>query len=700
MAEAVPRFFNRELSWIEFNGRVLEEARDPAHPPLERLKFLAITGSNLDEFFMVRVGELHRLLRQQRDTEDSSGLTVSEQVVEIGRRVRAQMADQYACLAEIEAVLAEHGVRRLSFDRLDGSQLRHVEQVFAQEILPLLTPLSVSTAVAPPTLPGLTVCLCMRLTESVRSGKRRFVVLPFPRNIGRFVTLEVAKGEAFILLDDVVRGCLPMLFPGERVTECAAFRLARSADLDIREDMAGDLLSRMEDVIERRRESACVRLDIGPGAGPEMRRFLQRIAGVGDELTFDVPGPTGFSSFMTLAVMPGHDRLKAPPLDSQPSPDVPSGAPVFDAIRRHDVLLIHPFDSFEPVVRLLQEAAEDPDVLAIKQILYRTSRNSPVVAALERAAENGKSVTAIVELKARFDEERNIEWARALERAGVQVIYGIRHLKTHAKLLVIVRREAAGIRRYIHFGTGNYNEVTARLYTDVSFMTCNEDLAADAASFFNTITARTQPGRYRKIAAAPLGLRERIMELIETESAFARQGRKAHIMAKMNSLVDVSIIEALYAASAAGVVVELNVRGICCLRPGVPGLSENISVVSIVDRFLEHARIFCFEHGGEPQVWISSGDWMPRNLDRRIELLTPVEDPACRDRLMAALRVWLSDTVKGRRLMPDGRYARPLADVPIRSQEVLYREAVERAAESSLRRREIFEPYRPAGGSS
>jgi polyphosphate kinase len=373
---------------------------------------------------------------------------------------------------------------------------------------------------------------------------------------------------------------------------------------------------------------------------------------------------------------------------------------MFSVISRQDILLYHPFESFEPIQRLIQQAADDPDVLAIKQILYRTGPNSPIVAALTRAAEQGKQVTAIVELKARFDEARNINWAGELENAGVQVIYGIKGLKTHAKLCMIIRRETTGIRRYLHIGTGNYNETTARIYTDVSLMTCNEDLAADAALFFNTITGYSQPVKYRKIEAAPIGLRDRLLELIEGETARASQGQKARIMAKLNSLVDPKLIEALYAASCAGVKIELNVRGTCCLRPGIPDLSERISVISIVDRFLEHSRILYFHHGGEPQIFISSADWMPRNLDRRIELLVPVENDICRDRLITILECCLSDTIKGRWLQPDGTYLRtplPKTKPGKRSQQWLYEDACAREKEMSGRRA-VFQPHRPTSG--
>jgi polyphosphate kinase len=501
------------------------------------------------------------------------------------------------------------------------------------------------------------------------------------------------------MLEDVVAMLIDRFFPGEDVLECVPFRLTRNADMGLREDQAFDLLAQMEELLDARKESDCVRLEIADHASPELLGFLRDALSLGEGDVFAVPGPLDLSALRQLADLAGFDDLRYPPWPPQPSPGVDPTVPMFDVLAHRDLLLYHPYDSFEPVVRLIEEAARDPDVLAIKQILYRTSRDSPVVAALARAAEQGKYVTAVVELKARFDEARNIEWARSLEQAGVQVIYGIKGFKTHAKVCIIVRREPQGIQRYLHLGTGNYNEQTARLYSDVSFMTANEELAADATNFFNAISGYSQPQRFRKIEAAPIGLRERLVEMIESETHRKQQGQKAQIAAKLNSLVDPQIIDALYAASQAGVKVRLNVRGICCLRPGVPGLSENISVVSIVDRYLEHARILYFYHGGDERVFISSADWMPRNLDRRIELLVPVEDPASQKRLIAILETHLQDTVKARQLTADGVYepVKPRGRrKPFRSQEELYRQACEAVKEEEQLKRTAFETHRKA----
>ena len=528
-------------------------------------------------------------------------------------------------------------------------------------------------------------------------GGSRFAIIPFGRSATRFLTLHADRGYAFMLLEDAVKLMVDRFFPGEPILECVPFRIARNADVGMRDDLAADLLAGMQEMLTARKQGDCVRLEIAADASAATLAFLRESLQVGERDIFSIPGPLDLSALMSLAELKGFETLRYPPWPPQPSPLVDAKKSLFDILSQRDVLLCHPYESFEPVVRLVEEAAEDPDVLAIKQILYRTSRNSPIVAALARAARRGKHVTAIVELKARFDEARNIEWAKSLEQNDVQVIYGVTGLKTHAKLCIVVRREPQGIQRYVHFGTGNYNESTARLYSDVSFLTANEELGADASSFFNAITGYTQLPSFRKIAAAPLGLRDRLLELINAETERKRQGQKAAISAKLNSLVDPEIIQSLYAASQAGVKVRLNVRGICCLRPGVAGLSENILVTSIVDRFLEHARILHFLHGGDDRVFISSADWMPRNLDRRVELLVPIEDAVGRQRLIAALDTYFLDTTKARQLRADGSYERVKATGKrrgFRAQEQLYREIQQRVLEAQQSRPTVFEPHR------
>ncbi|MCX7825352.1 MAG: polyphosphate kinase 1 [Verrucomicrobiae bacterium] len=702
MSKRVP-ILNRELSWLEFNARVLSEALNPANPLLERLKFLAIFSNNLDEFFMVRVGGLQQLLESGVNTPCPAGLTTRQQLDQIGRRVRELVAAQYECLLQsVEPGLAAAGIRRLSLVQLAPEQKQYLERVCEQQGFPVITPVALKPGAAFPLVPGLAINLGVRLAPAKGARAYRFALLTLPRTLTRFIRLPGEQGYDYLLLEDLISLFLDRLFPGESIVEIVPFRVTRNADMTVREDLAGDLLARMKEVLRERRQSACVRLEVARPMSEPMREFFEGALKVDDEKTYHVPGPLDLAACSSLATMGGFDHLKVEPWPPQTPPDVRATDSMFDVIARKNVLLFHPYESFEPVVRLVDQAADDPDVLAIKQILYRTSRDSPIIAALARAAQKGKHVTALVELKARFDEARNIEWATTLEQAGVQVIYGLRGLKVHAKLCIIVRREPGGIRRYLHFGTGNYNEITAQLYSDVSFLTCDPDYGADASAFFNTITGYSQPVKYGKLEAAPLGLRERLLALIDGERQRAAQKQPARILAKLNSLVDTEIIRALYAASRAGVKIQLNVRGICCLRPGVVGLSENITVISILDRFLEHARIFYFHRGGEGLVFISSADWMPRNLDRRVELLVPVEDDACRARLISILETSLGDNVKARRMLPDGRYERVKVAgkaKPLRSQEAFYRQACAAAAQAKQRQFQTFEPQLPASSA-
>ena len=742
-----PRFFNRELSWLEFNQRVLDEASDQSIPLLERLKFLAITASNLDEFTMVRVGGLQILLAEGDMRPDPVGLTTAQQLKAIGERMQAFQSEQYRCLlSDIEPSLARAGMRRLHANELNDRQVEHVQLFFEQEVFPILTPLAVtrsSTAAEsenpapaedapvtksrtkkkkasetkaeepptpatgpipdPPSFPPLinqSISLCVRLAATGDSPDSRFAIVPFGRNRQRFITVPTDSGFSYILLEDVVSLFLARFFPGETIEESVAFRITRNADMELQEDQAFDLLSKMQEIVNARRQSDCVRLELADHASDQVRQFLQAAVEVPDRWVFAAPGPLDLAAFFRLTDSQGFDALRYDSWPPKASPQIAPSESLFAAISRRDVLLYHPYDSFDPVVRLIEEAADDPDVLAIKQTLYRTSAKSPIVAALKRAAQKGKYVTAVVELKARFDEQRNIEWARDLERSDVQVVYGVKRLKTHAKICLIVRREAQGIQRYVHFGTGNYNEMTSRIYSDVSLMSCHDDLGADATAFFNAITGYSQPQRFRQIEMAPIGLREKLLEMIEAEIDRKRHKQKALIIIKLNALVDEQMIEALYAASQAGVRVRLNIRGVCCLRPGVPGLSENITVTGVIDRFLEHARILYFYHGGDERLFISSADWMPRNLDRRVELLVPVEDNTCRRNLISILRTTLADNVKARRLLPSGRYEPVHAADPaetVRSQEVLYRRTGEAIDDASRAALATFEPLRAGG---
>ncbi|MBN2451345.1 MAG: polyphosphate kinase 1, partial [Lentisphaeria bacterium] len=644
---------------------------------------------------------LKALQSQGRNEPDPSGLTPPEQLGRIARRVRTMVSRQYDCLLNsIEPALAARACRREQADSLTPAEYASLEERFARSIEPVVAPIAIGRSRSMPLLRSLGLHLLVRLRRDPPGESRRmaFAVVPLDVALDRIVPLDARGGFRYILLEDVVRLFAGRLFAGHRVVECVAFRITRNADMAVDEDGDVDLLAGMEEVLVRRRKAPCVRLELEAGATRLSRQFLARQLEMAAEDVYEVPGPLNLADFMAVATRDGLDSLRPNPWRPRQVAAVDSHEGMFAIIAARDILLSHPYETFDPVIKLVQEAAEDDTVLAIKMTLYRTSHQSPIVDALCRAAAAGKYVTAVVELKARFDEHRNILWSRRLEDNGVHVVYGVRGLKTHAKVCLIVRQETAGIVRYMHFGTGNYNDVTARLYTDVGIMTRDEDLGQDATAFFNAITGYSVDQRFLKLVMAPSGLRERILSLIRDEVERKQKGRPGLIMAKMNALVDVAIIRALYEASQKGVVIRLNVRGICCLCPGVPGLSENIRVVSIVDRFLEHSRVFYFAHGGEDRVFISSADWMPRNLDRRVELLIPIEDRGLRRRLIHELNVCCEDTVKGREMRADGSYSPPPAGPApeaVPAQEFLCREAAEREQEMAQHRRTVFEPHRP-----
>jgi polyphosphate kinase len=694
-------FLNRELSWLAFNFRVLEEALDESLPLLERLKFLAITGSNLDEFFMVRLGGLQQIVVQGRNKPDLSGRTPSALIKEIGQLTRQMVENQYACLADLEGRLGGAGIQRIGAADLNVSQDAFLERFVSHEILPVLTPIAVSPDRSFPALAGLRINVLIRFRPAPGAkDDARSAILTLPKVLSRFIALPVENGYRFMLLEEAVARFAGLLFPGEAVLECVPFRIIRNADMAVREDQAADLLAEMKEILVERKQGDCVRLEIPERASSAASGLLRTVLGVPLDRLVRIPGPLDLGAYFRMATIPGFEVLKIEPWPPQPLPELAAGESIFEVMRRKDVLLFHPYESFDTVERLVAEAADDPNVLAIKQVLYRTSEGSPIVSALIRAAEKDKHVTALVELKARFDEARNIEGALELERAGAQVIYGVRGLKTHAKVCLVLRREPDGIRRYVHFGTGNYNERTARLYSDLGYMTCREDYASDASAFFNAVTGLSQSTRYRKIESAPFGLKARLIELIDNETERQKQGQKGLIRVKVNSLSEPDIIHALYRASQSGVEVLLNVRGICCLRPGVQGLSETIEVVSIVDRYLEHSRILHFRNGGEDLVFISSADWMPRNLERRVELLIPIEDEACRKRVLGILDVFFQDTAKARRLLADGSYvkAEPAGrQRTVRSQEVFALQARAATKRSDHDRAGDLVPVRPAG---
>jgi polyphosphate kinase len=699
-------YFDRELSWLEFNQRVLNEALNPAVPLLERVKFLAISSTNLDEFYRVRVGALYTLVKAEVTRPAPSGLTPERQLAAVRKRIARMVSDQYRCyLHELTPLLIDNGIQRLLPNQLNTMQKRMVHQIFDQEIFSVLTPMAVPPDGAFPLLPNQMLAVCVKFPprvdpEAPEETGPRFAIIPFPRTLPRFFAVPSEKGLSYMHLEDIVTMSANAFFPGEEVQECVAFRLTRNAEVEVQEFSPYGLALNMADVLRARTSSECIRLEIDDTASAETQEFLQRHLELVPEEVTRVPGPVDLGGLMELTARRGFENLRDEPWPPVNSPDVPSEELMFDILSNRDVILFHPYESYEPVVRLIEEAADDPDVIAIKQTLYRISRNSQIVKALLRAVENGKHVTVLLELKARFDEERNLKQARELEAMGAQVIYGVKGLKTHAKICIIVRREPHGIQRYLHFGTGNYNEATARLYSDASLLTCDEDLGVDALAFFNAISGYSQPPyNYRKLSAAPIRLRDTLKELIDEEIGRRRDGEEARIVLKLNALTDTTLINSLYEASQAGVEVLLNIRGICCLKPGIPGLSENVRVVSIVDRFLEHARILYFHHGGEPKLFISSADWMPRNLDQRKELLVPVEAEHCRQKLQRVLETYFQDNVKSSTLQPDGTYVRntPGEEEPFRSQEALYRMVRESVRRQERRRRTLFEPHRPEG---
>lgn len=651
MQDRSKRFINRELSWLEFNQRVLEEALRNDRPLLERLKFLAISAANLDEFFMVRVGGLTMLRRSNHRKRDIAGLTPTQQLQAIRKRVLRMIQDQYRLLnQELLPGLAAEGIRPMAIKALSPSQRNAFERYFDDQVLPLLTPLAVDLS-----RPELSPVPALQLIVAAELNEDQIVIVPVPDTLPRRVEIPDGEGYTFTFIEELIALFINRLFPDEKIDKTGCFRVTRNGDIAVQEEDAIDLAGEMEEVLAARKNSETVRLEIGRGTSLNLRRHIKTLCAATTSTTFRSDGPLDLSAFMDLAFLPQAEHLRDTPWPDQlPHPKIDPRLSMFENIAANDLLLYHPYESFEPVLRLLEEAAIDPDVIAIKQVLYRTASNSRVVDALIRAAENGKHVTVLIELKARFDEARNLTRADELHRAGVQVVYGVHGLKTHAKIALIVRREDGHLRRYCHFGTGNYNESTAKLYTDTSYLTCAHDFGSDASLFFNCVTGRSRLLRFTKLIPAPTSMKRRIIQLIESEAARAAQGEPARIIAKTNSLQDEEIIEALYAASSAGVDIKLNVRGICCLKPGKRKEAKNIQVVSYIDRYLEHARIFYFHQGGSPQLFISSADWMTRNLDKRVELLVPVEASRPKQKLIKILNAFFDDNCQAFDIQPDG----------------------------------------------
>jgi len=653
-----PKYYiNRELSWIEFNDRVLDEAISKSNPLLERLKFLSITGSNLDEFFMIRVAGLKEQVNIGYQKTDAAGMTAKEQLGAISSKVHKMVEKQYNCLNKsLFPKLKNEGIIFLEEDELTRTQKEFLNEYFTTTVFPVLTPMAIDQGRPFPQI--LNKSLNQAVILENEKKETMLAIVQVPSVLPRFVKLEDGTDEncLFIPLEKIIKMYIEKLFRGYKIISVNPFRLTRNADLSIDEEDAGDLLEEIEKSLRQREKGFPVRLELEKSASKLTREILFKMLNLSENELYEIDGPIDLSAFMKIATAKGFEHLKYEKFFPQPVSVFNEGKSSFEIIKKRDIFLHHPYQSFEPVLKFLEEAAEDPKVLAIKQSLYRVSGNSPIVKSLIKAAENGKQVTVLVELKARFDEENNIQWARKLEMAGCHVIYGLVGLKTHCKILLVVRQEEEGIKRYVHLSTGNYNDKTAKLYTDAAMFTSKESFGADASALFNVLTGYSKPPEWKKFSVAPIGMRETFIHYIENEIEHATNGREGRIIVKNNSLLDQEIIKALYKASRAGVKVDLIVRGICALRSGVKELSENINVYSIVGKYLEHSRIYYYENGGNPKIFLSSADWMPRNLDRRVETLFPVEDAEIKEEVKNILAIILSDNTKLRIQDQNGDY--------------------------------------------
>lgn len=660
-----PEYYsNRELSWLAFDNRILGEARDKTIPLFERIKFLSITSSNLDEFFMVRVASLKDMVHAGYTKKDIAGMTATEQLARVNEKTHELVNQQYVTYnRSILPQLSQNGMIIVSHhESLTKKQEQYLDRYFENDIYPVLTPMAVDSSRPFPLIRNKSLNIGALLRKKgEEEAEIEFATVQVPSVLPRIVVLpdslfdDDAKAHV-ILLEEVIEHYIDKLFLNYDVVCAHPFRIMRNADLSIDEDEAADLLKEIEKQLKKRQWGEAIRLEVEDGIDKRLLKIIKKELQLEEEDIYYINGPLDLTFLMKMYGMDGFDEWKAPAFKPQPVKQLSADADIFEQIRKQDFLLHHPYQTFEPVVDFIRKAARDPKVLAIKQTLYRVSGNSPIIKALAQAAENGKQVSVLVELKARFDEENNIVWARMLEKAGCHVIYGLVGLKTHSKITLVVRREEDGIRRYVHLGTGNYNDATAKLYTDVGLLTCDESIGEDATAVFNMLSGYSEPRNWNRLALAPLWLKDKFLYLIKREEENAKNGNKAHIIAKMNSLCDQDIIEALYSASAAGVQIDLIVRGICCLRVGIPGVSENITVRSIVGNFLEHARIFYFENGGNPQLFAGSADWMPRNLDRRVEILFPLLQEDVKEKAYSILKVQMSDTLKAHILKPDDTY--------------------------------------------
>ncbi len=704
-----PEYYeNRELSWLKFDGRVLNEARDKSIPLLERLKFVSITSSNLDEFFMVRVASLKDMVHANYKKKDIAGMTASEQLAAINERTRELVGLQYSTYnRSLIPLLNKNNIYIVDeFEKLTEEQSRFVDRYFEDNVYPVLTPMAVDASRPFPLIRNKTLNIAALLSRKKGKEKKEgseveFATVQVPSVLPRLVQIPSDKPEekTFILLEQIIEKNIDKLFLSYEIRCACPYRVMRNADLTIDEDEASDLLKEIQKQLKMRQWGEVIRLEVEEGIDETLLQFLKTELKVAEEDVFSIAGPIDLTFLMKMYGMEGCDELRYKPYTPQRVPQIEPGSDIFAAIRKGDILLHHPYQTFDPVVDFIRQAALDKNVLAIKQTLYRVSGNSPIIASLAMAAENGKQVSVLVELKARFDEENNIVWAKKLEQAGCHVIYGLVGLKTHSKIALVVRREEDGIRRYVHLGTGNYNDSTAKLYTDCGIFTCQEAIGEDATAVFNMLSGYSEPLSWNELALAPLWFRSKFMRLIERETKHAREGKPAKIIAKMNSLCDAGIIAALYEASAAGVKIQLIVRGICCLKVGIPGVSDNIEVRSIVGNFLEHSRIFYFFNDGEEEVYMGSADWMPRNLDRRVEILFPVLDENIRRQVMHILEVELADNTKAHFLQADGTYekADKRGKVLVNSQEQFCAEALEAVPKQDhVYRERVFIPAQPA----
>ena len=694
-------FTNRELSWLDFNYRVLGEARDKTIPLFERLKFLSITSSNLDEFFMIRVASLKDMVNAGYAKPDIAGMTPEVQLEAISVKTHDLVNTQYTTYnRSLKPMLKQNHVIIIdSFEELSSAQEKYVDQYFMQDVYPVLTPMAVDSSRPFPLIRNKSLNIGALISDKADESEYDFATVQVPSVLPRFIEIpsENREDRTLMLLEQVIEKNIQKLFLNYKVICAYPYRIMRNADLSIDEEDAADLLKEIQKQLKKRQWGDVIRLEVEDGMDKRLLKTLKKAMNVGEASIYRINGPLDLTFLMKVNGLEGYEHLKYPKYQPQISGDIHPEEDLFSQIRRKDILLAHPFQSFDTVVDFVRQASKDPKVLAIKQTLYRVSGNSPIIASLAEAAENGKQVTVLVELKARFDEENNIIWAKKLEKAGCHVIYGLVGLKTHSKITLVVRQEEDGIRRYVHLGTGNYNDSTAKMYTDMGLLTCAKPIGEDATAVFNMLSGYSEPLQWNKLTLAPLWLRGKFLELIHQEEVNAQEGRPAHIIAKMNSLCDKEVIMALYKASAAGVKIELIIRGICCLKTGIPGISENITVKSIVGNFLEHSRIFYFYNNGWENIYMGSADWMPRNLDRRVEILFPVEDEVCKKQVMHILDIQLKDNVKAHYLQADNTYQKPdkRGKALVSSQDYSCQEAISRAKEGKKKEEELSRVFEP-----